>query len=287
MPARKFIALFIAFSFIINIAAFSEAAKKQKIDVFKLAKNGTLSELKTAAKKGANFNVRRHYDEFPENYDDSDLTALDSSTPLFWAVAYNHNKGVIKFLVSQGLNVNDSCGAGNSYSANPLAFAVDSENLQAVRELIESGAKIHDNEVIDGNMFITLADKTSSTARLIFAEILKAGGNVNEHYEPAPDERKIYTLPLNKWTSTDPTENLLDSLAHYEWGIFRASCPALMFAVFYDNPVMIDLLLDSGADANIINAEGRKALDYAMIKPINSKIKRSKSFKRLQAATKK
>ena len=67
--------------------------------------------------------------------------------------------------------------------------------------------------------------------------------------------------------------------------MFRPSFTPLMFAVLYDNPDAVDILLDCKADANIRSGEGKNALDYANELPANSAIKRSDVFNRLRAAT--
>ena len=62
-----------------------------------------------------------------------------------------------------------------------------------------------------------------------------------------------------------------------------ATLTPLMYAVLYDNPDMVNILLDANANLSICSGEGKTALDYATELPMESKLKHSEVFKRLIA----
>ena len=60
----------------------------------------------------------------------------------------------------------------------------------------------------------------------------------------------------------------------------------LAYAVINDNPEAVNILLDFNADPNTRDYLNKLALDYALELPKDSKLRRSRAFKRLQKLTK-
>ena len=257
----------------------TNSQSEENFDVFKLAETGTPKQLKNAMKNGVNFNVERNLN------DDDEHSLFDyGETPLHRAAYYNKNADSISFLISQGLNVNAEASSGNVFLGTPLSCAVTSGNIDAAVELLKAGANPNSYSS-DGNMFqiVALDDKDFSVSKNIVKALIKFGGKVDEHNET--DKKRNIILPRTSWTSQNFSENILDDVTDDDIVSFIFSSPALTCAVLNDNPELVDLFIELGANPNLSNIEGRIAMDYADELPENSKIRRSETFKRLQTAT--
>ena len=157
-------------------------------------------------------------------------------------------------------------------------------NIDAVIELLKAGANPNSYSS-DGNMFQILAldNKNYSLSKNIIKALTKAGGKVDDHYEP--NEKRNIILPRILWTSPNFFENILDDVTYGDIILFINSSPALTCAVLNDNPELVDLFLELKANPDIINIEGKTALDYADELPENSRIKKSSVFSKLENAT--
>ena len=269
----------------------SNSSSAANIDVFKLAKNGTLQELQDAVAKGAKFNVTRGLDDGNE---DTELFLVDES-PLHIAAAFNQNQGVIKFLVSQGLNVNayaSNGGTGSSPLGNPLSCAVRHKNLNTVRELLEAGADpnsdSYDGYSSSGNpiAIVALEYEDNPLAQTVITSLVKAGSDVNgdDKHDVSAEFKRAYLLPRSQWSSSDFRENMTD-VSNVDLSYFYGSSTPLMYAVLLGKPNIANTLLDFNANPNIYNAENKLALDYANEAPDYSTIKNSPVFNRLKNAT--
>ena len=291
MTMKSKFAVIIAVCVTLFAAVTAEAGE---IDVFLLARNGTSQQLKEALKMGANFNVSRKaydYEKEEEHYTD---TFEYGETPLHLAAMYNTNSGVIKFLIEQGLDVNAVATSGNTIFETPLSCAVKNRNIDAVRELLKAGADPNSaSSGNNGSMFHVVASeyKNYSDAKTVIAELIKAKGNINTHDEITQEEfddwlqyeeRENFRV---KWSAYDPLGGPSRTLSHAARDNFLSTFTPLMFAVLYDNPDVVNLLLDAKADPNIRNLEGKTAFDYAVSMPNRTKIKRSPAFKRLKSLT--
>lgn len=263
--------------------------------VFFLARNGTPKQLKEARKKGANFNVtRKAYDyeaderRYAEEFEFGE-------TPLHIAAMYNRNAVSMKFLISQGLDINATASSGNTIMETPLSCAIKSRNISAVKELLKAGADPHIwSTGNNGSAFHIVASeyRNYSEAKAVVAELVKAGGNVNFHDEFTKEEINDWLQYEEwenfrlQWTVDDPLSGPSRSLSHAARDDFLSSFTPLMYAVLYDNPNAVNILLDAGADPNIRNLEGKTALNYASDMPATTAIKRTATFNRLKSATK-
>ena len=275
-----------------------------EIDVFKLAEKGTPAQLKDALKKGAKFNVERKIDDFDnDNGVNDDYWPFDiGETPLHRAAHYNHNPESIKFLIEQGIDINATADVGNSASITPLACALWAKNIEAVKELLQSGAD-PDAWIAGGYNFVGTSfhivafdyDDNLSIVREVINELVKAGGNINSHEKLSAEELKdlkenepefaqnsTIFLPRDKWTSDEPFHNMHGFFSHYAMGNFLTTFTPIMWAVIYDKPDIVDIFLDFNADVNIRSVENKSVVDYADDLPANSKIKISSVFKRLK-----
>ena len=268
-----------------NMTRNKDNRGSEKIDVFKLARTGTPEQLREAVRRGAKFNVARNYSDI----EDEDNELFDNSeTPLHHAAFYNHNPESIRFLISQGLDVNASASSGMSTIGNPLSCAIKGKNVEAVKELLKAGADPNSwtqegSYTLAGSPFHLLAilytdNNDHKLAEIIIQALRESGGRVDNHTKSS--EKLNVFLPRNKWTSSNPLENMDASNA--EMSNFAASCTPLMYAVMYDNPGIVNLLLDAGANPNIRSAEGKTAMDYANNLPKNAQLRKWQAFNRLK-----
>ena len=278
----------------------------EEIDVFKLAEKGTPVQLKDALKKGAKFNVQRSIHDF-EDYtqEDTDDWLFDTGeTPLHRAATYNHNPESIKFLIEQGLDVNAVASVGNISLETPLICAVWNKNISAVKELLKHGADPNFWDEGGYNFagtplhivaFNYNGKNDIPIAREMITELVKAGGDVNSHEEVSPESLKEimkYEPELAEDKTIFSPQSQLNNGEHYfeiklfshaTNGVFLATLTPFMWAVFCDNPDMVDIFLDFNADVNLCSVENKTAVDYANNLPTNSKIRKSPVFKRLQS----
>ena len=292
--------------FVLSMITHSSPILAEEIDVFWLAEKGTPAQLKDALEKGAKFNVKRSIFDFDDDSDiDIDNWLFESGeTPLHRAAAYNHNTESIKFLIAQGLDVNAEGSTGNGISGNPLTCAIKNKNLEAVKELLRGGAnpnsRSSESYNSSGSPFNIVAGEYKnnfSLAKKVIEALVEAGGNVNDYeemtaldiaelskYELEFAKYKAIFLPKNRWTSDNPFGNLHE-ISNASIGYLLATLTPLMYAVLNDNPDVVSILLDVGADAGISSAENKTALDYANEFFENSRLKKSPVFEKLRAST--
>lgn len=267
--------LVLPFLFLLNVI-FIPVAWGKKIDVFELAENGTPKQIREAINAGVNFNVSD--EEF-------ESASERNETPLHVAAAFNHNPEVIRILIQQGLGVNDQAGYyKNSYT--PLFNAIEYGNIEAVKELLKHGADPFEVGTFTVSSFkgvIDLRDKNNSyatskklddkTAKIIIEALVNAGGNLDKQW--FSDDKTIKFLTYDKW----------EEYSNIEKDFLKRSTTALMFAVRADDPFLVNLFLDLGADPTLKNLENKTALDYGVQLPYISKIKTSEIFEKLKSAT--
>ena len=249
----------------------STTPSTQGIDVFELARTGTPEQMREAVKLGANFNIER----FHALDDDSYSIHEYQETPLHRAATHNRNPESIRFLISQGLNLNAlaSSGGSNGEGGTPLSYAIEAKNIVALRELLQAGADPNaacgSVSLLEHVAYVAGTDKNS--AKNILDMLVKKGININEHYETKPHEVR--------------SEYEVDGMSNAELGGLYASRTALISAVIDDNPNAVEIFLNAGANPNIRDMINKTALDYAYELSNNSKLKNSSVYNRLRDAT--
>ena len=273
-----------------------------EVDVFELSKRGTPDELKAALEAGAVFNVSRDYNgEEDGDYEEQERIFDMCETPLHLAAAYNPNPESIKFLVSQGIDVNAGGSEGNGTSGTALACAMWHNNYKAAKALLESGANPNQWYVMWFYCATTFHDaaritENSADIKLIIEALLKAGGDINIHDELDNEEwlhirhylkssgYNSLVLTDGKITDTEAPFHL-DRLSRVDTLNWSGTFTPLMYAVLYDNPDAVNIFLDYGADAKIRSAESMTAFDYAKCLPKDSKLRKSPAYNKLRKAT--
>ena len=273
--------------------ALSQAEQLNLSRAFTLAESASPEQLKQAAAEGVNFNIERHL-----NFDDDDdygwyeVYEFDTMTPLHAAAIKNSNPESIRFLVSLGLDVNAEAEAGNTILETPLVCAIrHRNNIQVIHALLNAGA---DPEAWgSGNnysVFHLVASECRDYpyAKAVIEALIRAGGDVNSHYNFSREEiTDLYELedPSDfriKWSRSDPFGDAVYRLSHATRGNFLSSFTPLMYAVLFNNPDVVNIFLDVGADPRIRSLEGKIALDYARMLPKTTNLRRSDAFIRLQ-----
>ena len=208
-----------------------------------------------------------------------------------------------KFLIAQGIDVNAVAYMGNIATDTPLICALWHRNVIAVKELLKAGANPNvwntGGFSFAGTPLHIVAfdynDKKNDIhmARELITALIEAGADVNYHeeilpeklkeiieYEPEIVEDKTIFSPQNQLVDREPYF-CIKIFSHATNGNFLMTLTPLMWAVFYDNPDMVNIFLDFNADVNIRSVENKTAVDYAKDLPANSKIKKSSVFRRL------
>ena len=212
-------------------------------------------------------NVERNMSDFDEdNFEVPDYWPFDTGeTPLHRAAAYNRHPESINFLIKHGLDVNAMAYVDLYSSLNPLACTLYSKNIAAVKELLKAGANpnawVEGGYNFIGTPFHIVAfeydDEDVSLLQEIVIELVKSGGNINNHGELSSEEVKdlgesnpefgknnTIFLPRKQWTNDEPFYNMTDLFSHYAMRTFLTTFTPLMWAVIYDKPEIVDVLLD-------------------------------------------
>ena len=296
------LAVFITVLCAVHADGIELTAEQRNISrAFRLAAEGTPEQLKQAVSEGLNFNV-----ESELIFDEDDNPVLDelkydidyefdSATPLHAAAAKNPNPESIKFLLSLGLDVNAEAESGNTVLETPLTCAIrNKNNINVINVLLQAGADPDaSNSDPNYSVFHLVASecKDYAYAKAVIDALVKAGGNVNSRYEFTREEiremkeREDSSGFRIKWSRSDPFGYAIYNLSRVTRGNFLSSFTPLMYAVLYDNPDVVNILLDAGADPDIRSLENKTALDYAKMLTNDTNLRRSDAFQRLQKVT--
>lgn len=178
----------------------------------------------------------------------------------------------IQELINAGANVNYQTSNGTTAIVEAAAYGTP----ELVKLLLAAGANVN---LSDG-------EKTALTGALRFnsqpnIEIIKilinAGANPNEHNgEPlfwAIESNNIELLNILISAGVDVNIELLDGFS----GDLPSKSSQLMFASLLKNTEIVRMLLIEGANVNLKNESGKKAIDYAIPQSIISDLLRNPS----------
>ena len=290
----RLVALIIALCAVHGAEALSPAEQLNLSRAFTLAETASPEQLRQAVAEGVNFNVQRYpdFDSDDPYFGYEDDYEFEYMTPLHAAAIKNPNPESIKYLLSLGLYVNASASAGNTVHDTPLTCAIrNRNNIQVVHALLNAGA---DPEVWNsGNNYSALhlaasVCRSYPYAKAVIDALIRAGVDINSHYTPTHEEMDDFRTNQDPsefkihWSRFYPFGDSVSSLAHVSRDFFLSTFTPLMYAVLFNNPDAVNILLDVGADPNIRSLEGKTALDYAKMQPKNTKLRLSDAFIRLQ-----
>jgi quinoprotein dehydrogenase-associated probable ABC transporter substrate-binding protein len=212
----------------------------------------------------------------------ADVNKADNQgwTPLQSAARQRHDK-MIALLIELGADVNVG-------EPTPLVAAVMRDHVPSVKVLLEHGADVEKSGQ-DGFKPLPLAiaeDKYESAKTL-----MEAGAKVNE---PSGDDGLTPLMIAAGQTSpaegamflpgstrpTDIARGLLDRGADVN-AQSKSGATALMIAAAHNNPPMIGMLIEAGADPTVKNSLGQTAADVA---ERNGNLEAQQAIKVLSAA---
>jgi ankyrin repeat protein len=214
--------------------------------------------------------------KFPE------LTALEQYEPDFMTKLMTNSLNdndfeSVKFFIDRGVDINTF----NEYGYNPLSEAVDSNDEVKVSKLLEYGADPN----IKNNLGISaLTNAIHSNARIDIIELLlkhRADPNIKDENSQAP---------LNIAVSNDSDELVRLFLKYGADVTLQNSHTTLIEQAYYNNNVlMIELLLDAGADGShilhiAVVDNNLPVVDLLLRKGVNPNIKDSGNDIALMAA---
>ena len=190
-------------------------------------------------------------DYFKETPTDFDIEDEDGHTALQVACANNHID-IVKYLLGQKVNVNK----GNFCGWTSLHHAAFHGHFEVVKLLIKSNPFIYST-----HFGATPLDVAVSGGHFNVVKLLAKEGVLNH------SEADICPNPLINAILHHGTETMIDYFidSNPEW-IFEplpiTKWTPLMFAI-HDEKLLIKLL-DIGADPNVLNIDGKSALDLAV-----------------------
>jgi ankyrin repeat protein len=199
-----------------------------------IAKTGTLSEIDTAIKKGADI-------EKPDK--------PGSLTPLMWALLGKQKIEVIELLIKAGANVN----AVTSDGSTVLSRAVANGSKEIITLLLSSGAKKSIAVVQPYYGTTVLCDAAYSRGIDILQLLLDAGADIKIG---APLCAAAYS------NTPEVVLFLIKAGAEVNAKDFLGDTPLLAAARHSEYPAIIDILLDYGAKPEM-TYKGKTAFDYA------------------------
>ncbi|MDR3110134.1 MAG: ankyrin repeat domain-containing protein [Planctomycetaceae bacterium] len=222
-----------------------------------LCEHGTLSEVETAIRRGANINAK---DE-------------DDRTMLFYAAKKNPNPEVIAALVKAGANVN----AKDKYGGTALFHAAWNPNPEMITALVRAGADVNVKDKDGGTLLFHAVLNPNPE---VITALIRAGADVNAKLPNG-------MTALCAAAFGNPNPEMISKLVRVGVDV-NAKAHDGKTALFYaalnnSNPEVITRLVKEGVEVvNIRNLNDTKELFYAV--RMNTNTNHSDIFQVLQQA---
>jgi ankyrin repeat protein len=192
----------------------------------------------------------------------ADARAKNRYSALLVAAQYSGSSAAMNLLLDHGAKVRLPKGQGTAFfNATPTMLAAMSGNCEIIGRLVKEGDRVDDKMNLLGFFQITPTLFLSTTHRTgCMAALLNAGAKLDE-----VDDDGITTL---SWAAianrVDMARLLIERGADVNHVDKKGMTPLLYAAsIDFGDSKMIDLLLQSGAQANARTKEGLTALDLA------------------------
>ncbi len=174
---------------------------------------------------------------------------------MFKAVRSNNMEDLIK-AIGNGCNINGT--DPDFVDITPLIIACQHGYLDIARLLLDSGANI-DLKCNEGctPLFNACANNHTNIVRLLVERGADINlGNITMEENPLSISIDNKNIPIIKILINQPTINLNQ--------IENLYCPYLFQAIVWDNFEIMDLLLNAGADVNIVDNNGETPIEFAI-----------------------
>lgn len=188
-----------------------------------------------------------------------DVTDNDGRSILFIAIKYGYNKILDLLLKFNKTHIGISLVDIQDNNGNiPLHYAINSQNLYAINDLLESQSNINhaDNNGYT-SLHLAIHTKNIEICKLILAK------NININAKTNTGETALHiacNLELINLVELLIENNIDINLQDYD-----NEFTALSYSVNRNNPMITALLLKNNADPNIQDFYGNTALHYAII----------------------
>ena len=224
-----------------NPALLTELAPNTRTPLHTAAYTGKLNIVQLLISRGADVNA----------------ATSTGSTPLHGATLYNH-EAVVRLLVAKGGNVN----AANQGGYTPIVNAVSSGNLPMITFLVESGASI--TSAAPGGR-VPLHSAILSCNLPLVEYLLSAGADPNAVNPEGEDA--VATAVLASMWNIDGSENvpaMLEALLKHGGNPNRVLNSGRTPIMWATDTTIIRILLDAGADPNVVTRTGSTAFSDAV-----------------------
>ncbi|TDP85636.1 ankyrin repeat protein [Halanaerobium saccharolyticum] len=172
-------------------------------------------------------------------------------TPLMRASAFN-NYEVVKALIDHGADINSKTESGFT----PILYAAKySNNPEVIDILVENGAEIK------GGLFSDVPNPLYQSAKYnnnseITKKLIKLGANPNDDYDNSP------LIEAAEYNNAEVVKAILESGVDVNYQNSKGNTALHRAAYKAEDPRIIELLLEYGADGTIENEADRKAIEY-------------------------
>lgn len=227
--------------------------KNEKIQensfLFEAARLGKLKTVTTLVKNGADVNAVKTYDEDPyiaESPYSLRKGGEVEETPLIEAIRFNH-KDVVRFLVDNKANINIEIKGLKTPFLKAIGVALVTGDLEIIKFLLDKGANINQKTGDTGATPLML---------LIREEVKKETWSSLGKYGTL-----LYRILPNVYDFETLSEGG-DAKKFFEWN----SMPNAQVDekdLRKNKFIILEFLINSGADVSIKDATGKTALDYA------------------------
>jgi uncharacterized protein len=175
------------------------------------------------------------------------------ATPLY-AAASNSDPAITLKLLAAGADPNAHLMAGET----PLMEAARQGNLETVRALLAAKAEPNAHEDKGGQTALMWAVSNRQSA--VVAELVQHGADVNAHSKTG------FTALMfaAQQGDADSARILLSAKANVNEVMPKSGATPLIIASAIGHPDIVELLLDTGADSNVKDANGFTSLHHAV-----------------------
>lgn len=182
-------------------------------------------------------------------------------TPLMWALLQNKDPLMPRYLLQGGA---DATLVSDQGATMTHAAAYGGQNADVIKRILDAGAA--PDASIPGNPTVTPARLYAQHGDdpAVWALLSEHGADLNRRGEYEPPTLMV---AIDRGVSVEYAEAMIDAGCDVNalWVVANGS--ALLMACKDSSPEMISMLLDHGADATLVSAEGKGVLDYAALNP--------------------